>query len=276
MGLTKKTLDKVINFILKIKNLNNKKMREEIIVYSKEELLNLFPQHKRIDINKIEELLDNIFDNCKRYQNIYTYFEDYINSCFPGSDYQKYSYETPEHQEYSNYRFGSKDQVGLTLYQWNKLVEAYYLSKTGKIRPLEESCKIAADKWCEMLFNFHLQDNGAINEDHGGGFWACALATVLKNDSIKDITEDMIKKTYDNLYNYYFNGSIYKDKKDGWESEMHLYCDYGPNSPLYDILEESGIPEKLINNICPWKTGIEIDYNDNSVVIIGYQKREYI
>ena len=127
-----------------------------------------------------------------------------------------------------------------------------------------------------MLFNFHLQDNGAINEDHGGGFWACALATVLKNDSMKDITEDMIKKTYDNLYNYYFNGSIYKDKKDGWESEMHLYCDYGPNSPLYDILKESGIPEKLINNICPWKTGIEIDYNDNSVVIISYQKREYI
>ena len=49
MGLTKKTLDKVINFILKTKDLNNKKMREEIIVYSKEELLNLFHLQKTLE-----------------------------------------------------------------------------------------------------------------------------------------------------------------------------------------------------------------------------------
>ena len=36
------------------------------------------------------------------------------------------------------------------------------------------------------------------------------------------------------------------------------------------------LSEDLISDICPWKTGIEIDENDNAVVIIGYQKRDHI
>ena len=61
-----------------------------------------------------------------------------------------------------------------------------------------------------------------------------------------------------------------------WIHRIQLYCDYDPNRPLYDILYESGIPKNKIGSICPWKTGIEIDENDNAVIIIGYQKRDYI
>ena len=43
-----------------------------------------------------------------------------------------------------------------------------------------------------------------------------------------------------------------------------------------DILYEAGIPEDDIRDICPWKTGIEIDEKDNAVIMIGYQKRDYI
>ena len=249
---------------------------EKVMVYSFDELLEKFPKHEKIDINKVKELLDHLYDNCKYYQEIWNYFEKYINTCFPGSDYEKYSWDSPEHKEYSNYLHSIKDNNDLRFGDWIKYVQARFIYDKGQRRTFEEACEIATNKWCEMLFKFHLQDNGAINEDHGGGFWACALGTILKEDSMKELTEEMIKNTHDNIYKYYKGHSIYTDKKDGWTSQINLYCDYGPNAPLYDILEDSGIPKKYINNICPWKTGVNIDETDNAVVLIGYQKRNYI
>lgn len=278
MGLTKKTLDKVINFILKTKDLNNKKMR----VYSNEELLDYFPEHEKVDKKVIKKMIEEMYDKCERYQEIYNYFEDYINTCFPGSDGQKcnYSREDPDYKEYTDYLYNHKiDGVApndYDLYTWTKYASASYLNIKGQKHTFEEACQLAANKWCEMIFNFHLQDNGAINEDHAGGFWACALATAMKNDSIKEITEDVIKKVNEEFYKYYFNHCRYIDKEDGWTGHIEPYCDYGPNTPLYDILENGGVSKKHINSLCPWKTGIEIDENDNSVIIKGYQKRTYI
>jgi hypothetical protein len=45
---------------------------------------------------------------------------------------------------------------------------------------------------------------------------------------------------------------------------------------LYDILVEAGVDGSDAGKITPWKTGIEIDENDNAVMLQGYQTLEYI
>jgi len=164
----------------------------------------------------------------------------------------------------------------------------------GKTHTDEEAAKIASDKWCELLFGWHLQDNGALNETHGGGFPACALGTILAEESKKNITEDMKQKAHELLQEYYkrlihySNTGDYKDIewlkttlkpikeeydwKFGFDDDM--YCDYNPCWALYIILENAGIPERVIDNICPWKTGISIRIDDNAVMYNTYQSRK--
>lgn len=239
---------------------------------TKEELLEKFPKNEKIDLNVISELLDGLFYNCEHYQDIFESFRKYIDDCLPGSDLKKYEYGAPERQEYYNFIYGE----GNNFCVWIKFVEEYFLEIKGMRRTFEEACKLAADKWCEMLFDLMLQDNGAINEMHGGGFYACALGTFLKEKSRENITEEMIEKTWQNLYDYYKGGSMYHNKESGYNHKIDLYCDYYPNAPLDEILEHSGIPENVRRNICPWKSGVQIDDKDNAVVLIGYQKREYV
>ena len=235
-----------------------------------EELLKTFPQNDKIDINVIKCMLENLFDNCNGYQDILDYFLTYVNSCFPGSDYNKYGYNTPEYKEHSHYLYGNDS---MNFYDWIKLVQKYYLDNKGKKRTYEEACDIAANKWLELLFEFHLQDNGALNEDMS--FKMSLLATSLKENARNEISEDIIKNVYDNIHEYYMNHCQYQVNED-YKTYVKLYCDYGPNAPLYDLLKKSGIEQFNISSLCPWKTGIEIDENDNSVVILGYQTRKYI
>lgn len=229
------------------------------------ELLILFPKHPKIDIHKIEELLDKVFVECKQYKDIYEYFESYINTCFPGSDYNKYKYGSYEREEYSSYLYNFEKNG---FYEWIKDVEAEYLIRNKSKRTFEEACNIAADKWCDLLFQWHLQDNGAINEDHPGGFFSCVLATLMKNDSAKKIDEKTIKKAHDNFVKYYLDNN--------YDAMYGMRVDYDPSRSLYDLLKDSGIPEKHIRSLCPWKTSIYIDEKDNSVVYCTYGKREYL
>lgn len=164
----------------------------------------------------------------------------------------------------------------------------------------EEAAKIAADKWCELIFGWHLQDNGAINENHGGGFYACALGTILANNAKEGLSEDVKVKAHNLFYEYYLRGI--KFQKDGkmkhidwlvenlsggsesrvsWDWSRYgfsydLYCDYGPDTPIYLILYNAGVPENSIRSICPWKTGISIRREDNAVFYNTYQHREEI
>lgn len=232
-------------------------------------LLERFPSHERIDKEKVRELLTNIFDNCECYQDIYDYIKKYIDECFPGSDENTYKWDSPEYKEYDEYVYGDK------FFKWVEWLQDDFLVDKGIRRTYEEACHLAADKWCEMLFKHHVQDNGAINENHSGGFIACALATKLKDNSMEKITEEMEKSARENLYEFYRDHCYYVDN-DGWEGHVNPYCDYSPNTPLYELLKKSGIPEDLITSICPWKTGILIDDKDNAVVVTGYQKRTYL
>lgn len=242
-----------------------------------DEILNKFPEHSLIKSSCLKETLEDIFLNSKTYHDIRTKVMDKCKEYYPEPkvDYDKNS----EWSIWSDYFYGKYDDKfkrNDPLGDWIKLVENEFIERKGKLRTFDEACHLAADKWCAMMFDFHLQDNGALNEDHAGGFWACALATVLKNDSMKEITEDMIKEVNKHFYTYYSQECWYYDKeKDEFIGIIEPYCDYDPNVALYTILEEAGIPKKHIRSLCPWKTGIEIDKKDNSVIIKGYQKRQY-
>ena len=239
-------------------------------------LIQQCPQHDKVDMNKIEEMLENIFDNCEHYQDVYEYFKKYVDTCFPGSDYNKYKWDSPEYDEYWKYMNGDDDdKIQISFYKWIRFVKEDFLCIKGKRRTFEDACKLASNEWCKRLFGNHFQDNGALNEEHS--FMMCGLGTLLKDKANESITQEMIENTRKNLYKYFENHCECKDKEHPeWKHRIQLYCDYGPNTPLYDILYESGIPKNLISDICPWKTGIEIDENDNAVIIIGYQKRDYI
>lgn len=178
-------------------------------------------------------------------------------------------------------------------------IEKAWVDLNGKANTNEEAAKKAADKWCELIFGWHLQDNGAINENHAGGFYACALGTVLANKSKEGISEDVKKKAHSLFYEYYLRQLHYyetKDKKDidwlvehlpdddkkdpfDWryfEFRCDLYCDYGPSTPLHLILVNAGVDKMDVRNICPWKTGIDIRAVDNAVMYNTYQHQEEI
>ena len=169
----------------------------------------------------------------------------------------------------------------------------------GKANTDEEAAKKAADKWCELIFGFHLQDNGALNESHGGGFPACALGTILANKAKEGLTDDIAAKAHDLFYEYYLRSIQYRNKGGQkhikWLAETlkdetrdnpwdwnrfgftyDLHCDYGPDVAIYLILYHAGVPERDIRSICPWKTGISIRREDNAVFYNTYQHREEI
>ena len=204
--------------------------------------------------------------------------------------------ETPEYKAWRRYAdistlwFDCKRMSG---------IEKAWVDLNGKANTNEEAAKKAADKWCELIFGWHLQDNGAINENHAGGFYACALGTVLANKSKEGISEDVKKKAHSLFYEYYLRQLHYyetKDKKDidwlvehlpdddkkdpfDWryfEFMCDLYCDYGPGTPLYLILVNAGVDKRTARNICPWKTGIDIRVVDNAVMYNTYQHQEEI
>lgn len=243
--------------------------------YIIEDLVNVCPKSDKVDMNKIKEMLENIFDNCEYYQDIFDYFKTYIYECFPGHDCKIYKWDSPEYDIYYKYMHGDDNNNHFGFYKWSKYVEEDFLFIKGERRTFEDACKLASDEWCKRLFGNHFQDNGALNEEHS--FIMCGLGTLLKDKAQESITEEMIELTRTNLYKYFENHCLYRSKEHPeWTHPIQLYSDYGPNAPLYDILYESGIPENEIGNICPWKTGIEIDENDNAVIIVGYQKRDYI
>ena len=201
--------------------------------------------------------------------------------------------ETPEYKAWRRYSDIS--------YIWSdckgNFIKETWVDLNGKVNTNEEAAKKAADKWCELIFGWHLQDNGAINENHAGGFYACALGTVLANNSKERISEDVKKKAHNLFYEYYLHKLHYhktNDKKDiDWLVEnlpdddkkdpfdwrcfgfsCDLYCDYGPSTPLYLILVNAGVDKRDTGNICPWKTGIDIRVVDNAVMYNTYQHQD--
>lgn len=225
---------------------------------------------------------------------LYKLFNTFVKDTYEDIDWSLDRELVKETQPYKDWvRYGDIREIWSLCTRANNASESW-VKVNGKAHTEEEAAKLAADKWCELIFGWHLQDNGALNENHGGGFPACALATVLANDAKKDITEEMKEKAHKLFYDYYSKMMHYnrthdsKDlewlktelpSKDGgfdWKYGFvyDMYCDYDPSWALYLILENAGIPEREINCICPWKTGITIREEDNAVMYNTYQHRE--
>ena len=229
----------------------------------------------------------------------YSVLKDYVNDTYKDINWELDREEVEKTPEYKQWRRHSDISSAWSHAKYNCNPEEAWVEKNGKANTDEEAAKKAADKWCELIFGWHLQDNGAINENHGGGFPACALGTILANRSKEGISEDVKKKAHSLFYEYYLRQLHYNethDKKDidwlvenlpdddekkpfDWryfEFRCDLYCDYGPGTPLYLILVNAGVDKRAAGNICPWKTGIDIRKVDNAVMYNTYQHQEEI
>ena len=286
-----------------------KPQREEVIKNFIEGFLNDFHYHlteKNLDVPEFPD--DVITDIINEYFNkntlteanryIYEVLDKYVKGSYDDINWdlgRRAAEETPEYKAWRRYADISTLWSDCTRMNG---IEKTWVDLNGKANTNEEAAKKAADKWCDLIFGWHLQDNGAIDENHGGGSYACVLGTVLANKSKERISEDVKKKAYSLFYEYYLHQLHYyetNDKKDidwlvenlpddekdpfDWryfEFGCNLYCDYGPTTPLHLILVNSGVDKRDTGNICPWKTGIDIRAVDNAVIYNTYQHREEI
>lgn len=242
----------------------------------------------------IKKIIINFFDK-KTLKEAETYFYDVLDEYIEDPDTKvNWNLERSELEKTPEYIAWRRHSDISSM--WYQCCNYCNLSKNwakvnGMAHTAEEAAKIAADKWCELIFDWHLQDNGALNENHGGGFPACALATILGENAKKDITEEMKQKAHELFQEYYRRllhyGETYdmedinwlkttlksKGNEYNWKYgfSMDMYCDYDPSWALYLILENAGIPENKIRNICPWKTGISIRPEDYMVLYRTYQ-----
>ena len=230
---------------------------------------------------------------------IYDALDKYVKGSFDDINWDLGRPAVEESPEYKAWR--RRTDISTLWFDCKRMsgIEKAWVDLNGKANTNEEAAKKAADKWCELIFGWHLQDNGAINENHAGGFYACALGTVLANKSKEGISEDVKKKAHSLFYEYYLRQLHYyetKDKKDidwlveylpdddkkdpfDWryfEFRCDLYCDYGPTTPLHLILVNAGVDKMDVRNICPWKTGLDIRAVDNVVMYNTYQHQEEI
>lgn len=252
--------------------------------------------------DKIKEIIEGYFSK-NTLTEATRYFYDELEKLYPyNSSNINWKLERDELEKTPEYKAWKHNSDVRDIFNYtsrNIEMEEYWVEVHGKANTDEEAAKKAADKWCELIFNWHLQDNGALNEDHPGGFTACALGTILADRSRGGITEEVKMKAHQLFYEYYLHQLHYNetnDKKDidwlvenlpdddekdpfDWryfEFRCDLYCDYGPGTPLYLILVNAGVDKRAAGNICPWKTGIDIRAVDNAVMYRTYQHQEEI
>lgn len=235
-----------------------------------EEIINMFPECEYIKKEDIVPIITYVMNEIKYYGKIGNYIYDECKKFFPESHYP-----SEEYTKYFEYFYGTYDKEtkidNNPFGDWVESIKKEFFKRKGVIRSYEEACKIATDKWIELIFGFHIQDNGAINENHPGGFASCALGTVLKNKVIGKYiqTNKYIDKVKELIEHWYLNDY----QENNW---CELSCDYGPNTYLDNILVKAGINEKDTSSICPWKTRIGINFVDNSVEYYTYQHVEFI
>lgn len=270
-------------------NMNLEKVYNEFKIYCKLNKVDA-PEINLGEMKKIVEKylsFDRLSDAISFKYNI---VGDYIHDTHDQIDFklgfEKYS-NTTEYKQWQRH-----NEVAFAISATLTHLEDEWVKIHGKVHTDEEAAEIAAKKWCELIFGWHLQDNGALNEEHS--FLASAIATSLGNDTRKKISEDVKRKAYNLFYQYYYHELQYMKTSDikhiEWLREnikgnekfplyklnypLHLYCDYEPVFDLYQILFSAGVDEKHINILCPWKTGIRIRYSDNTVFYNTYQREQ--
>ena len=233
--------------------------------FTNEELLAMMPEHKRVDREYMKGAIDFIMEKMPCYQDIDGYIKQCCSEAFPRPTNEQYRSRDEYCEEYRKYFYGDD------YYKFSNAVQSEFLHRKGTRRSYEEACQIAADKWVEMIFGTHIQDNG---DRTGGSEMAMMLGTIIKDEAQKRCKQEVPEKARELLKKFYLGGCMCKGSYGDFSCAP--YSDYGPNTPLYDILVEAGVDGCDAGKITPWKTGIEIDENDNAVMLQGYQTLEYI
>lgn len=260
-----------------------------------------------IDDEKIKEIFTKYFENTVSIDDAKKVLEKCIDEIIPDAevDYDAFeSYDevkkTPEYKQH-NY---NRDVKSVIIYGIKSLVkyDEYWVSLHGKRHTNEEAATIATNKVMELCFGWHLQDNGALDEEHS--FMASALATTMGSNAKDKISQEVKIKAKELFYGY-FNGYLkfYDDVMNGahwlileqyvqwlrsnapspepsrwnWEHpDGTLNCDYDPCWRWFCLLKAAGVEESAIRVICPWKTTIYIRPLDNTVIYQTYQNCEYL
>jgi len=224
---------------------------------------------------------------------------DILNKCFDASS-ASLGYAMLNDEMDKLWREMDKEKPDLRITEWLGITKSafdcfksYWVKINGMTHTLEEASKIAADKWCELLFGWELKDNGDLDSQHS--FNMSVFASALGNSTKEKISDDVKKKCHDLLEETYMR--IIRNKVDdrkwivdkyaqddddriymnayGMEQEW-IKTDYHAMRNLYLILSAGGLTDDEISCICPWKTNIRIERTDYSVIYCHGGKFDYL
>lgn len=226
---------------------------------TKEKLLDIFDYRYGYTREFLSELIDSAMRerHCAKATDVIC---DKISYYLPGHTafVPKGDPDREKQVEYMEWR-----DVTLFDNNWLDHFKELWKSEHGMVRSKEEACKLAADQWYNHMFVSVYQDNGGGNDN------LTMLGMYLKVNAQERITEKMKKRVWEGLYNFYFDhydkGYYYK-----------LSVDYYPCGWLSDILINAGIDKNDVDSICPWKSYLKIDKDDNSIFCYWYNSDKEI
>lgn len=228
-----------------------------------EEIINAFPECEKIKKADVAECINKVFDDVKFYREVDWYIRQYCFKFWPEID----DYQSEDFKAHCNYFYGDYDTKDYRFRDWVRKVEKEFIQRNGPHRTYDEACQLAADEWARMIFGTHVQNNG--DQSDAGGM-AMVLGTLVKDKAKSGYNSDVINK-FRKLMAAAYRENSHRDSY--WSAP---YCDYNPNPSLADVLIKAGCNKDDVRSMCPWKTGITVDYRDNSVCIRGYQTAKFL
>lgn len=190
------------------------------------------------------------------------YICDKFSNILPGEDEMIFDQNHPRYKEQLAY-WRVRDDC-LFSSGWMDEFRQLWIETNGKLRTTEEASKMAADAWCQHIFVSIYQDNGANNDN------LTTLGMYLKVKAQDRVTQEMIDKVHQGIYDFYY-------EHQGNSMCNILFVDYAPCAALHDIMKNAGIDEKDIESLCPWKSHLKIDPDDNSICCAwNYSEKEMI
>lgn len=221
---------------------------------TKEELLDIFEYKYGYTREFISNVIDSAMEE-KYWANASNYICNMVSTYIPGIG--RYVSRTDPHWEEQKAYMEWRDVLLFDSGWLNIKFKELWRARHGMIRTKEEVCALAADQWCHHMFVSAYQDNGGGNDN------LTVLGMYLKVNAQEKIPEEVRKKVWQGIHDFYY---------DHYEDNMYyrLSVDYYPCVWLDEILKNAGVDEKLIDSICPWKSMLKIDKEDNSIYAYWY------
>lgn len=237
-----------------------------------EELIQTFPECDKIKREDMAECITKAMKEERFYNEASDKIYRKAHELYPipGGRYEK---NYPGQKEYWLYFSGNfYEGIESPFRNWIKNFETEFIAQHGQVRSFNEACQTAADEWARMIFGNHVQNNG--DQSQAGGL-AMAIGTLVKDKAKGGYGKDVID-TFRSLMAEHYRGGCRWKSESGTEYRDEPDVDYNPSPSLFGLLVKAGCKEEDANYMCPWKTGITIDWRDNSVCVRGYQTVRYL